>query len=206
MPRPRFLRLPEEKKKRILEIAAHEFASHGFNGASLNHILSECGVSKGAAYYYFDNKADLFGTVVQHFFEHVTADAGFDPARLTRDTFWPMVREVYMQSLAHTREDGWTTDLAKSVGKLTPVERHSADFAAALEKPMAWLRDLVRRGQQCGAVRTDLPEELLCDLVIGFDEVSDSWMRDQSARLDQRQLTSLMESLVDTLQRMLESR
>ncbi len=50
MPRPRFYKLPEEKRERILEAAAKEFVAHGFEGASLNQILTAAGISKGAAY------------------------------------------------------------------------------------------------------------------------------------------------------------
>ena len=57
MPRPRFNKLTAEKRESILEAAAKEFATHGFEGASLNQILSNAGISKGAAYYYFDDKA-----------------------------------------------------------------------------------------------------------------------------------------------------
>ena len=47
------------------EVAAREFGEHGFEGASLNHILAEAGVSKGAAYYYFEGKADLFAAAAR---------------------------------------------------------------------------------------------------------------------------------------------
>jgi AcrR family transcriptional regulator len=36
-------------------------------GASLNRILEQAGISKGSAYYYFDDKADVFLTVVQRY-------------------------------------------------------------------------------------------------------------------------------------------
>ena len=59
MPRPRFEKLPPEKRETILETAAKEFAEFGYEGASLNQILAKSGISKGAAYYYFDNKEDF---------------------------------------------------------------------------------------------------------------------------------------------------
>ena len=56
MPRPRIARLAEDKRTRILEAAAKEFAAAGYENASLNRILEHAGLSKGAAYYYFDDK------------------------------------------------------------------------------------------------------------------------------------------------------
>lgn len=60
MPRPRFQKLSIEKQQAILEAAAREFSAHGYEGASINKILETAQLSKGAAYYYFDDKADLF--------------------------------------------------------------------------------------------------------------------------------------------------
>ena len=67
MPRPRFARLTAAKRERIMEAAAKEFAAHGYEGATLNRILVEAGISKGAAYYYFDDKADLYLTALLHY-------------------------------------------------------------------------------------------------------------------------------------------
>ncbi len=65
MPRPRFDRLDPDKRRRILAVAAEEFAARGVGNASLNRIIDHAGISKGAAYYYFDDKADLFATVIR---------------------------------------------------------------------------------------------------------------------------------------------
>ena len=94
MPRPRFYKLPEEKRERILEAAAKEFTAHGYDGASMNRMLDEAGISKGAAYYYFDDKADLFATAVQHYSEELFASVAFDPASLTAENFWDALAAI----------------------------------------------------------------------------------------------------------------
>jgi len=48
-----------------LDVAAEEFATHGFESASLNRIIQRSDTNKGSFYYYFDNKEDLFGTVLR---------------------------------------------------------------------------------------------------------------------------------------------
>ena len=97
MPRPRFKKLPAEKRERILEAAAKEFTAHGYDGASLNRILDEAGISKGAAYYYFDDKADLYATAVQHYSQELLAGTAFDPTRLTAENFWDELADLYRQ-------------------------------------------------------------------------------------------------------------
>ena len=78
MPRPRFEKLSPEKREQILETSAKEFAANGYEGASLNQILAKAGISKGAAYYYFDNKADLYVTTTHtHYAIELIRTAGF---------------------------------------------------------------------------------------------------------------------------------
>jgi AcrR family transcriptional regulator len=65
MSRPRFEKMDAERQKRLFESTAKEFAAHGFDGASLNLILEQSGMSKSSLYYYFDDKADLFTTMIE---------------------------------------------------------------------------------------------------------------------------------------------
>ena len=45
MARPRFYKLPPEQQQAILRAALDEFATHGFNAASLNRIIDASGIS-----------------------------------------------------------------------------------------------------------------------------------------------------------------
>ena len=115
MPRPRFERLDEDKRSRILETSAREFANRGFDGASLNRILSEAGISKGAAYYYFDDKADLFATVVNHYWTRIRDEGDLRLDTLDRESFWPRVREFHARALAQAYEQPWMLPLFRNL-------------------------------------------------------------------------------------------
>jgi AcrR family transcriptional regulator len=60
MPRPRFAKLPAVRQHALLEAAAQEFGARGYDDASINRILERAGVSKGAAYYYFDDTGEIW--------------------------------------------------------------------------------------------------------------------------------------------------
>lgn len=66
MPFARFDKLAPAKRERLLEVAAQEFARAGCEDASINRILEQARMSKGAANYYFADKVDLLCTVVQY--------------------------------------------------------------------------------------------------------------------------------------------
>jgi len=60
MPKPTFFNLPEEKRKRILDVAMDEFATYPYSEASLSNIVARAGIAKGSMYQYFDDKKDLY--------------------------------------------------------------------------------------------------------------------------------------------------
>lgn len=57
---PSFLQLPDDKAGRILSAARREFAARGFQAASTNAIVRECGIAKGSLFNYFRGKEGLF--------------------------------------------------------------------------------------------------------------------------------------------------
>ena len=62
---PRFDRLDEEKKQRIIRAAIDEFANLGFEAANINKIARKAHISVGSLYKYFKSKEDLFLYVIQ---------------------------------------------------------------------------------------------------------------------------------------------
>lgn len=59
MPSERFLHLPEEKKKRIIEAALKEFARVSYDEISINRIIQDADIPRGSFYQYFRDKQDL---------------------------------------------------------------------------------------------------------------------------------------------------
>lgn len=49
----------EAVQARLLRVATHLFARHGFPSTSVQQIVTEAQVTKGALYHYFDSKDDL---------------------------------------------------------------------------------------------------------------------------------------------------
>lgn len=53
------------KREQILDGAKRVFMEEGFEAASMNDITRAAGVSKGTIYVYFENKEDLFGSMIE---------------------------------------------------------------------------------------------------------------------------------------------
>lgn len=201
MPRPRFEKLPIEKQQRILEAAALEFAAHGFEGASLNQILEHAQVSKGAAYYYFDDKLDLFVTVVQHYWKQTRDSFDFVPDELTRETFWPSVRGFYRRQFAEFGERPWTLGVAKAVRTVPPQFYEEGRLASVTQEVWGWMAEVLARGREVGAVRDDLPDELLLTLFAAIDDALDEWVLRKGHPLAPDQIEANTDVIMDILYR-----
>lgn len=56
---------PEQTRAEILQIAADEFAEHGFAGARVDRIAAQMRTTKRMIYYYFGSKEDLYLEVLE---------------------------------------------------------------------------------------------------------------------------------------------
>ena len=61
-----FDNISQEKRDRIINAATNEFALKGFENANINNIAKKADVSVGSLYKYFENKQDLFLTIIHY--------------------------------------------------------------------------------------------------------------------------------------------
>lgn len=59
-------------RQRILNAALHEFAAKGYDGASLNTVWAENGISKGIIYHHFKDKDEIYLLCVEMCFKELT--------------------------------------------------------------------------------------------------------------------------------------
>ncbi|HEY3446146.1 MAG TPA: TetR/AcrR family transcriptional regulator [Myxococcales bacterium] len=166
MARPRFHKTDPAKQAAILQAAAKEFAKVGYEGASVNRILEAAGLSKGGFYYYFDDKADLAATVLLWAYKDLFSiydriQIPDDPAR-----FWDAIGGFTRESLAMLEQTPYANELISRLGHAFANDKDLAKrMLESIAAPMATLTALWRRGQEIGAVRSDLPVPVLISLV-----------------------------------------
>lgn len=62
----KFKSLPEDKRKRIIDVCVEEFAEHGYAKGSTNEITKKAEISKGILFHYFKNKKNLYLYIVDY--------------------------------------------------------------------------------------------------------------------------------------------
>lgn len=167
--------LDEERARRLREVAAVEFTTHGYERASLNRVIAETAMGKSSFYHYFADKRALYDYLVDWLTEALAgALRGFDHATATRETFWPELLRL-MGKLG-----GLGGDQSEAMVLTRILDRRVDSGAPELERLRARVAGEVERillaGRAVGAVRADLPIGLLVDLAMGSLLIVDGWV------------------------------
>jgi AcrR family transcriptional regulator len=202
MPFPRFEKLAPDRRERLLEEAAREFAAHGFAGASINRILEQARISKGAAYYYIADKADLFAATIQYCSDQITLiDDTLDPATLTATTYWPTFARLRREPLLRSYERPWLFGALKTVGQLDPGTLQEGPLSAYVARFQAYVLAVLRRGQALGVVRSDLPEDLTLAWLQALDRAGDDWLLARWSVLTPAEIAHVSDQTVAAMRR-----
>ena len=164
MPLKRFLNLDSGLKKRVLDIAREEFAQHGYEAMSLNGFLQKAEISKGQFYYWFEDKADLFLTIVGEAAEGINLTIMSQNQPSSAGDFWQHM-ETYNQVI----DEWWANNLEHlpifARAMELPFTHNVVDRAIQLFEPKELhIRQTVELGQQWGLVRTDISLDSLMEL------------------------------------------
>lgn len=166
MPRPRFDNLDAEKKKKLLDAAANEFASKPYELASINTILDDAGISKGAFYYYFDDKADLAAEVFRtQALAHLESLGELQQVDSV-DEFWSELRRLSFVRLKVIEQN--RRDYDAMIRIATAIARDpdlGPRVMPMFEKSRLMMAGFFERGVALGALRNDLPIGTLMALI-----------------------------------------
>lgn len=71
----RIVKPPEARRKELLDSALKLFLAQGYDQTTIDDLVSDVGVSKGAFYHYFASKEDLLEALAQRFAEELLVAA-----------------------------------------------------------------------------------------------------------------------------------
>jgi TetR/AcrR family transcriptional regulator len=73
MPTETFFNLPEEKRRRLLDVLLEEFAENDYKNVSIGRIARRADIAKGSFYQYFADKKDCYLYLIQLGIDEKTA-------------------------------------------------------------------------------------------------------------------------------------
>ncbi len=148
MPKDTFGRIPKERQSMIFDVAAKEFASHGFHKANINVIAANAGISIGTMYKYFSSKEDLFSETLENGLRllqmrfNEIAESNQDPLSKIKRCFEVPVKFVeekpYYLNLYLNLLSGGMDDFAARYAQ--PIEQVGSEFFKSI------IREGIREG------------------------------------------------------------
>lgn len=204
MPRPRFHKLEPERQSAILRTAAEEFAEHGYEAASFNRIIERVGISKGAIYYYFDDKEDLYATVLRDAMERLVLAAGDVSHARDARSFWQEFEIWYVRSLRKFQEEPHAVGLARSLVKALSRGAATGVLAELRTFARGFMESFLEHGQSVGAIRRDIPQALLLAIVMALEEGIDLWLGERIGTMSESEMTEAASMLTHLYRRVVE--
>jgi AcrR family transcriptional regulator len=149
---------PDVTREKILDAAFQEIYRHGFQAASLNNILANTGLTKGALYHHFPNKDDLGHAVIEEVVREGLDAMVFAPLRDSREPFAELL-DVIRAKAARTDADNVKLGCALNnlMQEMSPLD---AGFKKRLNGVLtAWqeaVEEALTRAQKQGQVRREV--------------------------------------------------
>ena len=161
--KPTFDNISPEKRRRIIETATMEFAKKGYHDASISNIASKSGVSVGSIYKYFDNKQDLFLTIVDHSISRMEKLL-LGLAKEDEDVIIK-VEKILREIISASREDGILIKLYNSMTAVND-KKLARQFAVEMESMTAEIYiEALKEGQKSGEIRKDIDPRVAAFLI-----------------------------------------
>ena len=204
MPLARYKNLAAERKEAILRAAAHEFAEKGYERASLNRMIKEAGLSKGTFYYYFEDKADLFVTVLRG---KLPWETWLSESRLLDSddalSFWRSLRALDLRKYTYLGQYADIARLVDAAHGLSASHFDNVSLADYFAEREAETRRVIEHGRKVGAVRSDLPLQLSLNLWTGIARSLSEWIFEDWDVLSQVERTQRGDVAFETVQRVI---
>ena len=158
---------PEGTRALLVENAFREIHAHGYAGASLDSILANSGVSKGALYHHFRSKADLLHAVIDDTIGPMVADRWLEPLRESDDPIRALAestRAIWAKATADEMRCG--CPLNNLTQELAGVDEDFRQHLARIADDWrAGIRAAFERGQEAGNIRKDVNTAAVASLV-----------------------------------------
>jgi AcrR family transcriptional regulator len=168
----------EKTRKAILEASLKVFSTKGFARTRLEDVAREAGVTRGAIYWHFDNKAALYGSAVSEsvsgYEERLTGILLSDLPPMTK------IRTLMKEWLVTLEEDeAYRTSVEMALTKTEfddqtmDAVRNWFDFIDNLQQAMV---DLIREGTAIGEVHPNVsPEVAGLALISYLNGIEETW-------------------------------
>ena len=192
-----------ETRHQILDAALAHFSEHGVAATSLADIATAAGVTRGAIYWHFKNKADLLHEI------WLRCDAGLDDVELEYQTKYPgdplsVIRSMLIYILDATAKDPQRRALmeiifhkCEFVGEMSTLQdMRQSLLLECYDRIELVLRECIEVGQLPAGLNTLQSARLMCGYINGMME---NWLFNPQAFDLAADAPQLVDAFIDML-------
>ena len=195
------------KRKEILDAAQRLVYTKGYEQMSIQDILNELQISKGAFYHYFDSKGDLLEALIERMVqdaEPVILPIVHDPQLSALEKMhglfdasarWKTARKDYLMSLMRV----WYADENALI-------RHKT-YTRTIKYISTWLAAIIRQGIAEKVMATPYPDQMGEMVLVLLENMGDAFMdlllADSNDATSLQRAIELVTAYNDALERML---
>lgn len=154
------IKQPEQTLETILQIATKLFLEQGFEKTSMQHIIDEIGMSKGAIYHHFKSKEEILSVVMERQFNKTTqymeqliaqaAQLGGEHGYNARDRLVYILDHLLANEEVHSYNHIFSTQIKNPQFVVTGIQR-----GIKVDAPV--IAAIIAQGEQDGSLNTDYP-------------------------------------------------
>src|SRR5215203_2256278 len=205
-PRAGRVRAPEATRERLVAAAFEEIHRHGYQGAGLDTILATAGVTKGALYHHFADKAELAHAVIDEVIRGLTLQRWTGPLASYEDDPISGIELVLDIVAAEFCDPGFAemvelgcplNNLAQEMSPLD--ERFRRRIAVVFETWIESFAQALERGRADGTVRRDVDARKVATFVVSSIEGSFGLAKTAKSALLLRENFEVLGEFLETL-------
>ncbi|MFI5960498.1 TetR/AcrR family transcriptional regulator [Cryptosporangium sp. NPDC051539] len=164
---------PGNDQAAVLRAAIELFTRKGYDATSIGDLAKELGVTKSAIYHHFESKEDLLRLALDDALGELTSVVE-SASRDDRLSAYERLREVVRRSVEVLVSHQPSVTLLLRVRGNTAIEQGALERRRWLDDRLA---DLVRAAVADGALRADVPANLVSRLLFGMVNSLVEWLR-----------------------------
>jgi AcrR family transcriptional regulator len=194
---------PDATRQKLLMAAFEEIYRRGFQAASLDTILAKAGVTKGALYHHFPDKAALGQAVIDEVVRGFLLQRwGIEPlAEIAGDPVTALQQILRHRSNELTaREVQFGCPLNNLAQEMSPLdEEFRQRVSATFDTWTGAFARAVKRGQTEGTVRRDLDAQKVAGFIVAAIEGSFGMAKSANSAALLRSNLKVLSTFLDTL-------
>ncbi len=173
----------QKTKKEIMKAALFVFGQKGYTDSSLEMIAKKAGVTRGAIYWHFENKAALYNALIKE--ADIRGDIVIEEAMRSGGTFKDICKRILIgqwQLLADDEEYRAITYLVMfNTGFAPDLEESHKELLKEASVVIRRVEEYVKKGIDAGQLRRDLKPIELAHAFLAYQQgVTVYWLADQT--------------------------